>query len=537
MTRRDVLISAFALGASNSLPLRAQPKLAGHPFTLGVASGEPLPDGIVLWTRLAPKPVDGGGMPNLNVEVKWTIAEDEAFSKVAKRGVAVAAPSLGHSVHVEAGGLRPERWYWYRFEAAGEQSAAGRFRTAPARGETPARLRLAFASCQQWTQGLWTAYRHMAAEDLDLVVHLGDYIYEQGYRGTVRPEGMAETFTLTDYRNRHALYKTDPLLQAAHARFPWVVTWDDHEVSNNYAADVQEKGQPRAEFLERRASAYLAFYEHMPLRRAAMPKGSSMVLHRRYDFGDLMRLYMLDTRQYRSDQACGDGSKAACAEIEDSSRTLLGAAQETWLDKELSGSKARWNVLGQQILVTLQDFDPGPADLLNMDSWSGYPPARKRLVESLRASKARNPVILTGDVHASWGRGGAHGAARYVVAVRGGGVRGHFDLVGRRWRGHHRAGRAHEVRESADPLLQRPARLCAVRDDGRELAHGLPAAGVRCEAGVACGHASVVCAGGGKLDAAVGVTRLIVLESQLIAGHGSLHTYGSATLAARTARQ
>jgi len=402
MTRRDLLVSAFALGASNSLPLRAQPKLAGPPFTLGIASGEPLPDGIVLWTRLAPRPVDGGGMPNLNVEVKWTIAEDEAFSKVARRGVAVAAPSLGHSVHVEAGGLRPERWYWYRFEAAGEQSAIGRFRTAPPRGETPARLRLAFASCQQWTQGLWTAYRHMAEEDLDLVVHLGDYIYEQGYRGTVRPEGTAEIFTLTDYRNRHALYKSDPLLQAAHARFPWVVTWDDHEVSNNYAADIQEKGQPRAEFLERRASAYLAFYEHMPLRRAAIPKGSSMALYRRYDFGDLMRLYMLDTRQYRSDQACGDGNKPTCAEIEDASRTLLGTAQEAWLAKELAGSKAQWNVLGQQILFTFQDFDPGPVDQLNMDSWSGYPHARKRLVDSLRTSKARNPVILTGDVHASW---------------------------------------------------------------------------------------------------------------------------------------
>ena len=291
LTRRDLFASALALGASNSLPVWAKPKLA-FPFTLGVASGEPLPDGIVLWTRLM-----GSPMPDANIPVKWQIAEDEGFKKVARKGQAMAAPALAHSVHVEAGGLKPGRWYWYRFEADGHRSPAGRFRTAPAAGETPAQMRFAFASCQQWTQGLWTAYQHMAEEDLDRVIHLGDYIYEQGYRGDVRPEGKEEIFTLEQYRGRHALYKSDPLLQRAHARFAWMTTWDDHEVSNNYANDAQEKGQPREEFLKRRGAGYQAYYEHMPLRRATLPQGPDMRLYRRADFGGLMRLHMLDTRQ------------------------------------------------------------------------------------------------------------------------------------------------------------------------------------------------------------------------------------------------
>jgi alkaline phosphatase D len=305
-------------------------------------------------------------------------------------------------VHVEVGGLKPARWYWYRFEAAGEQSPVGRFKTSPGAGDTPERFRFAFASCQQWTQGLWTAYQHLAEEDVDLVIHLGDYIYEQGYRGTIRKDGHEETFTLADYRNRHALYKGDALLQRAHQRFPWIVTWDDHEVSNNYANDIQEKGQPRDEFMKRRAWAYQAYYEHMPLRKASLPKGPDMALYRRTDFGRLIRLHMLDTRQFRSDQHCGDGLKKACPDLQNPGQTLLGAKQEQWLSGGLQSSNAAWDLLGQQILVTLQDFDPGPDETFNMDSWSGYPLARKRLVDALAARKQRNTVIITGDVHASW---------------------------------------------------------------------------------------------------------------------------------------
>jgi alkaline phosphatase D len=397
ISRRDLFASALALGASNSLPVWAKPKLSGFPFTLGVASGEPLPDGIVLWTRLA-----AATMPNANIPVKWQIAEDDSFRKVARKGEAMATPALAHSVHAEVGGLKPGRWYWYRFQADGQQSPAGRFRTAPAAGETPARMRLAFASCQQWTQGLWTAYQHMAEEDLDLVIHLGDYIYEQGYRGDVRPDGKEEIFTLDQYRGRHALYKSDPLLQRAHARFAWMTTWDDHEVSNNYANDIQEKGQPREEFLKRRGAAYQAYYEHMPLRRASLPTGPDMRLYRRADFGGLMRLHMLDTRQYRTDQPCGDGLKKACDDLKNPAQTLLGGDQERWLDENLRYSGAVWDVLGQQIFVTPQNFDAGDGEMMNMDSWSGYPLARQRLVDTLAARKQRNTVILTGDVHSSW---------------------------------------------------------------------------------------------------------------------------------------
>jgi alkaline phosphatase D len=395
-SRRHLFAQALAWSVSNPLSLIAASKL-DFPFTLGVASGEPTPDGIVLWTRLLPKEP----LPEANIEVRWEIAEDEGFAKIVRRGREVATPMLAHAVHAEVGGLKPGRWYHYRFLAGGHRSPAGRFKTAPARGDGSTPLNFAFASCQQWTQGLWTAYEHMCEENLDLVIHLGDYIYEQGYKGTVRPDGHEETFTLADYRNRHALYKSDPLLQKAHACFPWCVTWDDHEVSNNYADDIQEKGQPRTEFLERRASAYQAYYEHMPLRKAQMHEGSKLRLHRRLEFGQMVRLHMLDTRQHRTDQPCGDGSKPVCAEMNRPDQTLLGAEQEKWLEAGLRESGAVWDVLGQQILVTFQDFDPGPGETVNMDSWSGYPLARGRLIAALEAAKS-NAVILTGDVHASW---------------------------------------------------------------------------------------------------------------------------------------
>jgi alkaline phosphatase D len=402
VSRRELFAAALAVASSNPLSVVARPKLSGPPFTLGVASGEPLPDGIVLWTRLLPAATEQPVPLNVNVPVRWEIAEDEKFRRVTRKGEAMATPALAHSVHVEATGLRPSRHYWYRFEADGHRSPAGQFRTAPARDEVPDRFRFAFASCQQWTQGLWTAYKHMADEDLDLVIHLGDYIYEKGYRGEVRPEGRDETFTLTDYRNRHALYKSDPLLQATHARFAWMTTWDDHEVSNNYVTDIQEHGQPQEEFLQRRAWGYQAFYEHMPLRLSSMPKGPDMSLYRRSDFGSLLRLHMLDTRQYRTDQPCGDGRKPACPGLADPAQTVLGSTQEDWLAEGLQSSNAVWDVLGQQIFMTLLDYDPGPDEMFSMDSWNGYPLARKRLVDMLAERNRRNTVVLTGDVHASW---------------------------------------------------------------------------------------------------------------------------------------
>jgi alkaline phosphatase D len=272
----------------------ARLRFSDYPFSLSVASGDPQPHGVVLWTRLAPHPLaeDGnGGMPPLKVPVYWEIAEDEDFGEVERRGEVFARPELAHSVHVEVRGLDPDHEYFYRFRAGSEWSPTGRTKTAPAPGASVAELAFAFASCQMYEHGYYTAYRRMSEENLDLVVHLGDYIYEIGpnqyvaQSGNVRTHNSPEIFTLPEYRNRHALYKTDEDLQAAHAAFPWIVTWDDHEVENNYADEVSqidsEPDQDPEVFLRRRAAAYQAYYEHMPLRRTSVPQGPDMQLYRR----------------------------------------------------------------------------------------------------------------------------------------------------------------------------------------------------------------------------------------------------------------
>jgi alkaline phosphatase D len=381
----------------------AQEKFAQNPFTLGVASGDPAPDGVVLWTRLAPDPLNGGGMPPSSVEVLWEVAADERMNRIVKRGRVTATAALAHSVHVEVSGLEPARWYWYRFRAGVHASAVGRTRTAPDPRRPLARLAFAFASCQHYEQGLYTAYRHMAEEDLDLVVHLGDYIYEGPPRpGNPRLHNSLEIKSLNDYRNRYALYRLDPDLQNAHARFPWMVTWDDHEVDNNYAAGTSEDNAPRDQFLERRAGAYQAYYEHMPLRRASLPRGSSLLLYRRLAFGDLAEFSVLDSRQYRTDQPCGDGLKARCAEAASESATLLGPEQERWFLDGLARSRRRWNIVAQQVMMAEVDRVRGAGELLSMDSWSGYPRARDRVLRFLGDARPSNPVVLTGDIHSNW---------------------------------------------------------------------------------------------------------------------------------------
>jgi alkaline phosphatase D len=370
---------------------------------LGIASGDPVADGMVLWTRLAPKPVEGGGMPDAAVAVEWRVAEDEGMKRVVKKGTALAVPALAHSVHVEVAGLRPDRWYWYQFRAGGVLSPVGRTRTAPAAGAMPERLRYAFASCQHWESGYFTAYEYMAAENPDLVVHLGDYIYEGPPKpGNPRLHNSQEIVSLSDYRNRHALYKTDKALQTMHARAPWIVTWDDHEVDNNYAADIAEDKQTRQQLLERRASAYQAYYEHMPLRAAATPKGSGMLLYRNLPWGALANFTVLDTRQYRSDQPCGDGRKSPCKEAFDPAATLLGAEQHAWMERQLGASRAVWNVLAQQVLMAKIDFQRGDGELLSMDQWSGYEACRNRVLQFLDQRKIANPVVITGDIHSNW---------------------------------------------------------------------------------------------------------------------------------------
>jgi len=409
--RREFLQALLALGIAS--PARAQllarPRFAADPFSLGVASGYPLPSSVALWTRLAPQPdAPGGGLGPEAIPVRWEVARDEGMRDVAASGTTYASAEWAHSVHVEAGGLEPARWYWYRFTAGDARSVIGRTRTAPGPGANPDRLRLALASCQHYEQGHYAAHRHLAADSPDLVLFVGDYIYESSWgREHVRRHGTPEPHTLEDYRARYALYKGDRNLQAAHAACPWLVTWDDHEVENDYADDVSENLDARAWFLARRAAAYKAYYEHMPLRRSMLPFGAHAKLHTRTAFGGLAQLHVLDNRQHRAPQACprpGRGGSnvvdaATCSDLGDPARTLLGAAQEAWLDAGLAASRAKWNLLVQQTMVAQFDQQPGPGRKAWTDAWDGYPAARRRLLESIRDRKVANPVFLGGDVH------------------------------------------------------------------------------------------------------------------------------------------
>jgi alkaline phosphatase D len=412
--RRRFLTGAAALGVVQAAPsfLRraaAQPRLGGHPFTLGVASGSPLPTSVVLWTRIAPAPtVPGGGAPREAVPVEWEVATDERMRHVVQRGTTAATPEWAHSVHVEAGGLEPARWYWYRFRAGGDVSPVGRTRTAPPPSAPLDRLRFAFASCQHWELGYFNAYRRMLDDDLDLVVFLGDYIYEYSSSlARVRQHGQPEAVTLDDYRLRYALYRTDPDLQAAHAAYPWIVTWDDHEVANDYADDRSQELHPREWFLRRRAAGYQAHYEHLPLRRQMVPLGPHARIYHRAAFGDLVQFHVLDGRQFRSPQPCvpaGRGGSAIgdCPERADGRLTLLGDTQERWLLDGLDRSRARWNVIAQQTLMAQLDRRPGPGQQFRTDGWDGYPAARRRLMEYLGQRRPGNPVVIGGDVHSFW---------------------------------------------------------------------------------------------------------------------------------------
>jgi alkaline phosphatase D len=389
----------------------AAPRFSDNPFNLGIASGDPLPDGVVLWTRLAPEPLapDGrGGMPEESVPVRWEVAADETFRRIVRQGTAHARPELAHSVHVEVEGLEPAREYYYRFKAGSEVSPVGRTKTAPALGNAVAQMRFAFASCQMYEHGYYTAYGHMSEEDLDLVVHLGDYIYEYGINeyvassGNVRRHDGPKIFTLPEYRNRYALYRSASNLRAAHAAFPWVVTWDDHEVENNYADGTPGSDRPVEEFLRRRTAAYQAYYEHMPLRRSSLPQGPDMLLHRRIAYGNLAQFNVLDTRQYRDDQAAGGGVDPPNPEQRDPRRSITGEAQQRWLFEGLSRSRSRWNVLAQQVFFAQRDLRSGPGESFAMDAWDGYLGSRNRTLGFIAERRIRNPIVISGDVHNNW---------------------------------------------------------------------------------------------------------------------------------------
>ena len=421
ISRRTLLRTGgtFAAGLvlfdRTALRAGAQQPFEGYPFRLGVASGDMTPNGVVLWTRLAPAELDGTGMTGETYPVRYEVAADERFRRIVRRGAVRAVPDEVHSVHAEVAGLRPDTPYWYRFKWGQAESPVGRTRTAPRARSTPDELRFAFASCQNYTGGFYTAYADMAQQDLDLVVHLGDYIYEgPGQDRRVREHlPAAELFSLSDYRTRHAQYRTDPDLQAAHAAFPWLMTWDDHEFKNNYAdLDLDDPDVPLETAAERRAAAYLAYWEHAPLARWRKPVGKDMPLYRRVHWGALATFHVLDTRQHRSDQMavqCGleerDPESGYCPEQLDPARAILGTEQREWLFEGLLGSGASWQVLANQ--VPFAPFDTNASldrRSFGLDPWDGYVADRQRVLDFMAAHDLRNVVAITGDSHVNWVR-------------------------------------------------------------------------------------------------------------------------------------
>ncbi len=396
--------AALAAVVPNVWRVTSRPRFAEDPFQLGVASGDPTSTGGVLWTRLAPRPFEpDGGMDGTRTVVSWEVANDEQFQTIVKKGRATAAPELSFSVHVDVDGLLPDHWYFYRFTSGDAVSKTGRFRTTPADGvQTP--LAFAFASCQRWDQGYFTALGHLAQEEIDLAVHLGDYIYEYASPSTaVRKHQGLEIRTLDDYRRRYAQYKTDADLQAAHARCPWLITWDDHEVDNNYAGLTGENQMESVEQMRtRRAAAYQAWWEHQPVRVPRAQSWSDLTITRTINWGAMARFWMLDTRQYRDNQVCEEEPLTGCAPWTDPKRGLLGAPQEKWLVDGLGASKSHWQVLANQVMLAPYDSGPGDEVRTSMDQWSGYPVARDRLLNEVAKRAPNRTVTITGDIHSNW---------------------------------------------------------------------------------------------------------------------------------------
>ncbi len=395
----------------------AQSWRGGDPFSLGVAAGAPTPDGFVLWTRLAPEPMSSnpqapGGMNGGDVTVGYEIATDDAMGNVVRRGETVAEQVFGYSVHLDVAGLQPGRPYWYRFKSGDAASPVGRAITLPAPGAALDKLRFGFVSCSNYEHGYFSAYRHLTDENPEVVLFLGDYIYEniEENRPTVRRHSDdIDAATLPQYRNRYAQYRLDPDLQRLHAQVPALVTWDDHEVQNDYADKWSQYFDDPAQFLLRRAAAYQAFYEHMPVRpMLSRPEGPVMRVYDRFTFGDLVEISMIDGRQYRSREACygppnkGGGhleTNASCPERLAAGRTMMGFAQEAWLYSALAHTKAQWNVIAQDVLMAQLQEKQDDADVYWTDDWDGYPANRTRLLKRIHDTRVSNPVVVGGDIH------------------------------------------------------------------------------------------------------------------------------------------
>ena len=419
--RRHFLAGATLAGLAAPAILRAEGGIFREfPFSLGVAAGDPASDGFVIWTRLAPEPMERhGGMPLANFPVDWEVASDGGFRDVVAKGTALARPELGHSVHVEVAGLEPDRPYYYRFTAGGERSLRGRARTLPRVGAPTEALKFGVCGCQHFESGFFGAYRHLAREDLAFVYHYGDFIYEysQDYlfdaglpTRPVRKHAFRNLIDLGDFRLAYAQQLGDIDLQAARCTHAFLSSFDDHEIRNDWVSDIDNwklgldgndpDAPPPEVFMLKKQAAMQAWYEHMPVRRSMLPRGGMVALNRELRYGDLMSMQLLDTRQYRSDQPCEDGFKPACPGVYDKKAEVLGKAQEDWLNRNLGEGGATWNTLAQQ--VTMMSLDrrrrpDEPKKILNLDSWAGYEAPRERMLS--RLGDLKNVVVLTGDEH------------------------------------------------------------------------------------------------------------------------------------------
>jgi alkaline phosphatase D len=404
ITRRSFVQYAGTLAgfASSSRIRRATADVfRGYdPFPFSVASGEPTASGVVLWTKLARSAADLTPVSDAAIEVEWVVARDEQLRDIVRRGVAVAEPQWGHSIHAIVEGLDPARWYWYGFRAGGKASPVGRTRTLPAQATS---LRFAVASCQHWEEGYFTAYDGMIDDDTSFVVHLGDYIYDVPRSGPRRHDTAKSPDTLDAFRRRYALYRTDPSLRRAHECLPFFLVPDNH--------DALEDNSDDDALLRKRAAAYQARYEFLPLRHRPDLGSASTILFRGVDIGDLVRINLLDTRQFKDRQdVCKDGADATyafgiyqppCAALDEARRSMLGRAQATWLQQRVRSSPAAWNVIGSTVPMTPFDLDRDGALYRYVASWDGYPAERRRLLEQLAAFKTANPVVLSGDIHSS----------------------------------------------------------------------------------------------------------------------------------------
>ena len=393
-------------------PLPAPDYAGADPFGFGVASGDPDDVSIVLWTRLDP----GDSPLSADQDVVVDVAGDADFAELVSSTVVTARVEHGHSVHAIADGLQPDSWYHYRFRVGDHVSTTGRTRTAPSAGESVDRLRVGVSSCQNWELGTFVAHRHLAESELDLFVFLGDYVYEYApNEPTVttsagpRIHDGPEPRDLDDYRRRYSQYRRDPDLQAHHAAHPWLVVWDDHEVDNNYAGLVPAGGEPSDAFAARRHDAYRVWWEFTPVRTGP-PTPDGLRIHRTVGWGDLADIHMLDGRQYRDPQptdgepvdipGAGDlGARALGPTALDPDHTMLGSEQEVWFVGQVSSSSARWQLVGNQVMMHGIKAFPGDVPVTPTDTWDGYHASREQLLE--RLADASNLVVLTGDFHSA----------------------------------------------------------------------------------------------------------------------------------------